>query len=119
MQLANAGHLPPYRNGEMMEVPGSLPLGLAAGHTYQHQTANLHAGDHLIFLTDGVLEARYTSGHLLGFERMDQLARLSPQAIATAAIDFGQDDDITVLGVTLESLGVTPSESLSSILSSI
>jgi len=29
--LANAGHMPPYLNGEMMSVEGALPLGMLAG----------------------------------------------------------------------------------------
>ena len=31
MTLANAGHLPPYLNGEPMAMEGALPLGMIDG----------------------------------------------------------------------------------------
>lgn len=103
MQIANAGHLPPYRNGQPIAVAGSLPLGLCAVAEYEEHALQLHTADHLIFLTDGVIEARDAAGQLLGFDHANSLAELSPEAIARAAIAFGQDDDITILGVTFKS----------------
>jgi len=52
--------------------------------------------------TDGLLEARDPSGELYGFERMFRLLSSKPTAgeAAKAAVDFGQDDDITVLTLT-------------------
>jgi serine phosphatase RsbU (regulator of sigma subunit) len=52
-------------------------------------------------LTDGVPEARNAAGHLLGFECLAELSLQSPQAIAQAAIAYGQDDDITIVSVTM------------------
>jgi len=101
MVLANSGHLPPYRNGLPLDLPGSLPLGLAPDARYDSQTIQLQPGDYLTFLTDGVLEARNPAGELLGFDRLSQIAALPAEAIAQAAIAHGQDDDITVLGITL------------------
>ena len=106
MQIANAGHLPPYRNGKAIDLPGSLPLGLSPEADYVKQSFQLDATDHITFLTDGVLEARNARGELLGFERMNALAVLAPDEIARAAIAFGQDDDITVLSVTLQAVPV-------------
>jgi hypothetical protein len=101
MLIANAGHLPPYRNGSALDLPGSIPLGIVAGTHYDVHTIQLDPADHLTFLTDGVLEARDTAGQLLGFEQTARLSSLPPEAIARAAITHGQDDDITVVSVRL------------------
>lgn len=106
MVMANAGHLPPYRNGVAMELPGSLPLGIVSGVEYEAFSVQLDADDYLTFMTDGVLEAQNASGELLGFERMEALAKLDPGSIAKAAMEFGQEDDITVLGVKVRALKV-------------
>ncbi|MGC8549886.1 MAG: SpoIIE family protein phosphatase [Acidobacteriaceae bacterium] len=99
MVIANAGHLQPYRNGVEMELPGSLPLGLVAGVEYEAASVQLEAEDYLTFMTDGVVEAQNASGELLGFERVEGLAGLEPESIARAAMEHGQEDDITVVGV--------------------
>jgi sigma-B regulation protein RsbU (phosphoserine phosphatase) len=104
LTIANAGHLPPYVNGEEIAAPGSLPLGLVSGARYDPFTMLLTAGDRLTFVSDGVVEAQSKSGELLGFERTRELSRLTAEAIARAAQEFGQQDDITV--VTVEFKGV-------------
>jgi hypothetical protein len=101
MRIANAGHMPPYRNGAAMELPGSVPLGIVPGMKYEAQSVQLAADDYLIFLTDGVLEARNAMGELLGFDEVARLSSSDPEAIAGAAIAHGQDDDITVVGVRM------------------
>jgi len=101
MRIANAGHIPPYRNGVAMAIPGSLPLGIIAGAEYDVETVRLDAADRLTFVTDGVLEARNEAGELLGFARLAAISMLPPRAILQAAIAHGQDDDITVVGVRL------------------
>jgi serine phosphatase RsbU (regulator of sigma subunit) len=52
-------------------------------------------------LSDGVLEAQNAQGELLGFERMAALTAKPAAAIADAAQQWGQEDDITVLTVSL------------------
>ena len=104
MRVANAGHLPPYRNGVAMEFTGSLPLGMLPGIRYEVASMRLEPGDALTFLTDGVLEARNADGQLLGFEETARLSALSPEVIASAAIEHGQDDDITVVSVRVRAL---------------
>ncbi|HEY1807149.1 MAG TPA: SpoIIE family protein phosphatase [Acidobacteriaceae bacterium] len=97
MSLANAGHPAPYRNGEELELPVGLPLGLMADTEYEETTLRLAREDTLTFLSDGVVEARDASGELFGFERTRRLSSQPAQAIAEAAQRFGQEDDITVL----------------------
>ena len=99
MTVANAGHLPPYVNGVALDLPGSMPLGILPGSRPDLETVKLAPGDYLTFLTDGVLEARNAAGQLLGFEQTARLSSQPAESIAAAAIQHGQDDDITVVGV--------------------
>lgn len=101
--IANAGHLAPFRAGREIDLPGSLPLGLAPNEQYESITIHLHAGETLTLLTDGVLEARGPRGELYGYDRLATLMQVQPtvQQIVDAACSFGQDDDITVLSVAL------------------
>jgi hypothetical protein len=101
--LANAGHLPPYLNGTELEVEGALPLGAVAGIDYPVSRFKFAEGDSLILMTDGVAEAQDAEGHLFGFERIGKLLQdgTSGASLALAAQNFGQQDDITVLTLTL------------------
>ena len=99
MRLANAGHLPPYVNGKEMELEGSLPLGVAGEADYSVQTFRLKPGDRLTFMTDGVVEATNRAKELFGFDRTREISGQHAAAIVEQAQSFGQEDDITVLGV--------------------
>lgn len=99
VQMANAGHLRPYLNGEEMETEGSLPLGLSAEIDISTMSMALQPGDHLTFLTDGVLEATNEANELFGFERTRAISDKPPVSIIEEAQRFGQQDDITVLSV--------------------
>ena len=97
--IANAGHLPPYRNGAEIGVEPGLPLGIDAGADYIETQFAVHESDRLTLLSDGVVEARSTAGELFGFERTRAMSGRSAEAIAEAAQRFGQEDDITVLTI--------------------
>ena len=97
--VANAGHLPPYLNTQEIRLPGGLPLGVLTDITYEEVRLYLHPGDRLLLMSDGVVEARHSSGELFGFERVHNLSNQSAFYIADAAREFGQEDDITVLTV--------------------
>ncbi len=97
--LASAGHLPPYLNSQEILLPGGLPLGAIPENTYDEVSLYLHPGDRLLLLSDGVVEARKSSGELFGFDRVHNLSNQSAFYIADAAKGFGQEDDITVLTV--------------------
>jgi hypothetical protein len=100
--LANAGHLPPYLNGELLSVEGSLPLGMIESAEFSNSRFKLNEGDHLVLISDGIAEARNTEGQLFGFERVQDLLRNGKTVaeVASAAQRFGQDDDISVIAVT-------------------
>jgi hypothetical protein len=103
--LANAGHLPPYQNGEELVVSSDLPLGISPEETYEERTFHLEPGDQLTLLSDGVLEARDARGALFGFERVRAISAQTAESIAAAALKFGQEDDITVLTLARLSAG--------------
>ncbi len=100
--LANAGHMAPYLNGELMPVEGALPLGMLTSAEFSVMRFKLKESDKLVLLSDGVVEAMDAEGHLFGFERVHQLLHSVDSAgeVATAAQNFGQEDDISVISVT-------------------
>ncbi|MGC2160553.1 MAG: SpoIIE family protein phosphatase [Silvibacterium sp.] len=107
--LANAGHLPPYLNGKPVPVEGALPLGTMSNPEPSITRFKLNEGDRLVLVSDGIAEAMDADGKLFGFERIEQLLAsdsasrpVSVAALAEAAQEFGQEDDISVIAVTRE-----------------
>lgn len=100
--MASAGHPAPYLNNRELDLPGALPLGVLATASYEEESVELREGDHFALYTDGLLEARTATGEIFSFERLDSLFATRPDAARAteAAVDFGQDDDITVLTLT-------------------
>jgi serine phosphatase RsbU (regulator of sigma subunit) len=100
--LANAGHMPPYLNGQAVDVEGSLPLGMIEAPEFSGMRFKLAESDRLVLMSDGIAEATDADGHLFGFERVNDLLRTATSAaqLAGAAQSFGQEDDISVISVT-------------------
>lgn len=107
LTLANAGNLAPYRNGEELPIDSGLPLGIIAESDYSETTYHLEPGDRLTFVSDGVVEATNAQRELFGFDRTQAISSQSANAIAQAAKQFGQQDDISVLSIT-RALAVKP-----------
>jgi serine phosphatase RsbU (regulator of sigma subunit) len=104
LTAANAGHIPPYVNGRELLLESGLPIGIAAGVKYPENTVSLLPDSRLTFITDGVLEATNpTTKELFGFDRAVAVSTQPAEEIARAAQQFGQEDDITVLTLTLQS----------------
>lgn len=101
VSIANAGQLPPYHNGVEIEMEGALPMGIVTEADFAFTSLQLHPGDSLMLMSDGIVEAQDVSGNLFGFDRIrDLLDRNATAAeIADAAQVFGQEDDILVLQV--------------------
>ena len=112
--VANAGHLAPYLGGQEIAVENGLPLGITAETDYPEVSVPLPVGAQLTLYTDGVVEARARSGELFGFERAAALSMQPAEVIAQTAQSFGQDDDITVLTVTLQASALAPETPLGS-----
>jgi serine phosphatase RsbU (regulator of sigma subunit) len=101
LTAANAGHIAPYISGAELEVASDLPLGLSASTSYTETIARLASSDRMTLLTDGVVEARNQHGELLGFDCARTLSTRTAEEVAQAAQAFGQEDDITVLTLSL------------------
>lgn len=80
-------------------MEGSLPLGLSAEAEYPVRIFKLDPGDRLTFITDGIVEATNQMKELFGFERAREISAQRAVVIAEQAQSFGQEDDITVVGV--------------------
>ncbi|HVC46197.1 MAG TPA: SpoIIE family protein phosphatase [Terracidiphilus sp.] len=100
--MASAGHPAPFLNKREVSLPGAIPLGVVSAANYEETSLTLHEGDHFALYTDGLLEARKPGGEIFSFERLNALFATRPDAAKAteAAINFGQDDDITVLTLT-------------------
>jgi sigma-B regulation protein RsbU (phosphoserine phosphatase) len=101
MALANAGNPAPYRNGEEMAVQPGLPLGVLEAATYDETRYQIAPGDRITFVSDGVIEATSSTGELYGFDRTQAISNQPAHTIVEAVKQFGQEDDITVLTLTL------------------
>lgn len=106
LTMANAGHIAPYLDGQEVDVESGLPLGLDGSAEYHETTFGLGNHAQLTLLTDGVVEARKPSGELLGFERTRELSTHPAREVAQAAQLFGQQDDITVLTLSVVAAAV-------------
>jgi HAMP domain-containing protein len=84
--LTNAGQLAPYRLSaeglQSLSLP-SFPLGLSERFDFPMQAFSFTAGDRLIFVTDGFVEAANPEGEPFGFERLEAL--LNAHASSDAA----------------------------------
>jgi hypothetical protein len=102
--MANAGHLPPYRNGAEIPLAGSLPLGLVEDADYEPSFVEMSVGDRVVLVTDGIAEARDAQGELLGFTRVESLLSegASARNLVEAAQQHGQNDDMTVISIVRE-----------------
>ncbi|MGB7266864.1 MAG: PP2C family protein-serine/threonine phosphatase [Terracidiphilus sp.] len=100
VRIANAGNPAPYCNGEEVHTLPGLPLGMIEDATYDETSYQIAPQDTLTFVSDGVIEATGPAGELFGFARTRAMSTRSASAIAEAARNFGQHDDITVLTIT-------------------
>ena len=120
LTLANAGHHAHpqlLRNGQLTPLLAKgMPLGMMAGISYQQIEFQLQSGDVVVFMTDGIIEAKDSAGQ--EYQETDRLSHVlaqftsadtSAEAMVTALINdatiFGTDmtpeeeDDITVVVV--------------------
>lgn len=104
--FANAGHIAPYISGTELNSAPALPLGIMPDQVYQLVRGTLNAHDRIVLLSDGVPEARSQTNELFGFNRLSDLTRLSAEEIAGAAQRFGQEDDITVLSLSVSGASI-------------
>ncbi len=108
--IACAGHPAPFVNERELHFAGTLPLGVGNTANFEEMRLQLRELDQLALYTDGLLEARNSRGELYSFDRIKALFSSRPTAdqAAQAAVNFGQEDDITVLTLTRLESGEEP-----------
>lgn len=104
--IAGAGHLPPYLDGEEIELPSALPLGIELRVQYQIVRLRIEPGSRLTFYSDGIVEAQNQHGEMFGFDRAREYSTRTPEAVIAAAREFGQQDDMTVVSIERVALPV-------------
>ena len=106
--LANAGHVPPYLNGEPVAMEGALPLGAIEGAEFSVTRFQLKPNDRLVLASDGLAEAMNADGQLFGFPRVQHLVQEGKTAdeIANVIQAFGQEDDISIISLTRAAIAV-------------
>ncbi len=87
----NAGHLYPYvlhqgRALSSIELP-SLPLGVRAEIRARTQEIDLHEGDTIVYLSDGIIEAQSEEREPFGFDQLEALLQATPQNDPTGIRD--------------------------------
>ncbi|HUJ96578.1 MAG TPA: SpoIIE family protein phosphatase [Terriglobales bacterium] len=106
LEYVNCGHVPPLLvcNHEVIRPRhGNLPVGLLPDATYESDICQLHTGDKLILVTDGVTEAENARGDFFEDSRLETVAGKTPtlEGIFAAVADFcggtPLSDDCTVV----------------------
>ncbi len=76
LHIANAGMVMPYllRAGTLQEIDVvGLPIGSRHDVEYQECVIQLKPDDHVVFISDGVVEARNSANQMLGFELLETI----------------------------------------------
>jgi sigma-B regulation protein RsbU (phosphoserine phosphatase) len=106
LEYINCGHVPPLLvcNHEVIRPRhGNLPVGLLSDATYESDRCNLHPGDRLVLVTDGVTEAENARGDFFEDHRLEAVAAKSEtlEDIFSAVANFcggtPLNDDCTVV----------------------
>ena len=108
LEYVNCGHVPPLLvcNHEVIRpAHGNLPVGLLAEACYESDRVNLHPGDRLVLVTDGVTEAENARGDFFDNERLEIAAKNGTlEDIFSAVANFcggtPLNDDCTVVELT-------------------
>jgi serine phosphatase RsbU (regulator of sigma subunit) len=77
LEYVNCGHVPPLVVSDQKVVrpeAGNLPVGLLADANYESARLQLHRGDRLLLVTDGVTDAENARGDFYENERLEAIA---------------------------------------------
>jgi serine phosphatase RsbU (regulator of sigma subunit) len=84
---------------EWVEV-GGMPLGagLGADFGYPEQAVKLAAKDVVVLMSDGVIEAKNSRGHMLGFEHIEEIVKSAPALDAALIQEHIQGEVMDFVG---------------------
>lgn len=114
--FANAGHLPfihvqcGRKTVALLEGGKGIPLGIAPAAEISTEMVQLDHGDHIVFVTDGIIEAKNEAGELYSLERTVELVNQSYdsaeqvvenllQDVQQFAGNADQHDDVTIVAL--------------------
>ncbi len=114
IQIANAGHVAPiYSDDEGTQLLGhdnkkGPPLGIIPDTEYEQETFELQNNSSVTIYTDGVIEAKNTSGKLFGIKRLLKVIKMQPNdpdlivkgiinSVDKFTLTEGRSDDLTLL----------------------
>jgi sigma-B regulation protein RsbU (phosphoserine phosphatase) len=112
VEAVNAGHLPILilrSDGSVEHIDASgPPLGILSNSDYAQTQMEMQAGDSIVMLTDGLIDARSAEGETYGVERVKKLLsrirHLMPHEIASCVVEdvrrfqgYILSDDITIV----------------------
>lgn len=116
LRYANAGHDTPYVHHDHRTIElraRGMPLGLMTDMTYDEQEAQLEPGDHVVFYSDGLVEAHNRDRQMFGFPKLKELVAkhtggsgLIDHLLAELDLFTGsgweQEDDVTLVTLKRE-----------------
>jgi serine phosphatase RsbU (regulator of sigma subunit) len=117
LRVANAGLITPilYHDGAFSYVECyGLPLGAVPGEIYEEQRIDLHPGDVVLLMTDGIVEAMNRCRDLYGFPRLEAVLAKCDMSNAQHVVDAVFDsvfefmegvpphDDMTLVAVRVD-----------------
>ncbi|MBU0462691.1 MAG: SpoIIE family protein phosphatase [Proteobacteria bacterium] len=117
IQIANAGHVAPiYSDDKGTQILGhdnkkGPPLGIIPDVEYEQETFELQNNSSVTIYTDGVIEAKNTSGKLFGIKRLLKVIEMQPNdpdlivkgiinSVDKFTLTEGRSDDLTLLVFT-------------------
>jgi serine phosphatase RsbU (regulator of sigma subunit)/anti-sigma regulatory factor (Ser/Thr protein kinase) len=116
LRYANAGHDTPYVHTDTGTVElraRGMPLGLMLDMDYEEKEAQLAVGDHVVFYSDGLVEAHDSRRQMFGFPHLKELVKdhLGGDAFIGYLLDeldrwtgsgWEQEDDVTLVTLKRE-----------------
>ena len=121
LSLVRGGHLPPLRikNGALESMPtlGGFSLGIAEQVTFTSEEIILLPGESVLFLSDGVTEAKDSRNKLFGVQRLEKAIKQTSQppwgsnvlsAVRKWQGATEQNDDLTILEIWRDDLPAGP-----------
>ncbi|MBC8164128.1 MAG: SpoIIE family protein phosphatase [Roseiflexaceae bacterium] len=117
LRFANAGHDLPYWHhaGGVSELYArGMPLGLMPGMDYEESEIVLAPGDHVLFYSDGLVEAHNAEREMFSFDRLEALVgahadggqplvdMLLGELASFTGSGWVQEDDITLVALGRE-----------------
>ena len=112
--FSNAGHLPLIlvqnngQNVKLIDGPRGIPLGVVTDFNYEQENIKLNAGDSIILISDGVIEAMSRDEEMFSIQRLVNILS-NPSVSAQSTVDSilqnvqnfthgaVQHDDLTIL----------------------